>query len=194
MRLSENSDGGPLTIAIGGGKGGVGKTVVAANVAAAIARLGMRVVAIDTDLGSANLHTLFGIERPGKTLHALLNGEISSLEEAIVPTSEPRLFLIPGSDGIPGAANLVHARKLKLVRHIQRLDAEAIVIDCGAGINYNVLDFFIRADRHLFVVVPQLVSMQNCYGFLKASLYRAIRNAAMNNNEMELLNVMHTAS
>ena len=178
---------GPLVIASGGGKGGVGRTVVAANLAVALARLGARVVAVDADLGSANLHTLFGVHRPGLTLHALFDGRVDSLEEAVVATNVQRVFLVPGTDAVPGAANLVHARKLKLLRHIHRLDTDVVVLDCGAGINFNVLDFFNTADIRLLVATPQLVSLQNCYGFLKAALYRGLRQAASNNNQTQVI-------
>jgi flagellar biosynthesis protein FlhG len=177
---------GPLTVSVGGGKGGVGKTLIAANLAAAVARLGFRVIAVDADLGSANLHTLLGVERTQVTLHALLEGSIQSLEEAVIATPLQRVFLVAGSDAIPGAANLPHAQKLKLMRHIRKLDTDVVIIDCGAGVSFNVIDFFNLADRRVLVAAPQLVSLQNCYGFLKASLYRAIRDRAVDEREFDL--------
>jgi flagellar biosynthesis protein FlhG len=177
---------GPLVVAIGGGKGGVGKTLIATNLSTAIARLGFRVIAVDADLGSANLHTMLGVERSSITLHALLEGTINSLEEAVVPTSIPRLFIVPGSDAIPGAANIPHAQKQKLIRHIRKLDADAVVIDCGAGVSFNVIDLFNIADRRILVASPQLISLQNCYGFLKASLFRAIRDRAADLDKVDL--------
>lgn len=177
----------PLLIAVGGGKGGVGKSVVSANLALALARLGMRVTAVDADLGSANLHTLFGLDRPGPTMHAWFSGEIEQLVEAVIPSGYPRLDLIPGSVAVPGAANLHHARKQKLIRHLVRLDADVVVIDCGAGIHYNVLDFFNLAHQRLLVVTPQLISLQNAYGFLKASVHRVLKAEASAQGKSELL-------
>ena len=133
---------GPLRVAVGGGKGGVGKSVVAANLACAMAELGFRTILVDADLGSANQHTLFGIDRPGVTLQALIDRKIETLEEAVTPTPYGRLFLVPGSGAVVGAANVAHGQKLKLIRHIARLDADAIIIDCGAGTSYNVVDLF----------------------------------------------------
>jgi flagellar biosynthesis protein FlhG len=177
---------GPLTVAVGGGKGGVGKTLIAANLAAAMAHLGFRVIAVDADLGSANLHTLLGVQRTRITLHALFEGRIESLEEAVIATPLQRLFLVAGTDAIPGDANLPHAQKLKLMRHIRKLDTDVVVIDCGAGVSFNVIDFFNLADCRLLVAAPQLISLQNCYGFLKASLYRAIRDRAIDPYEYEV--------
>jgi flagellar biosynthesis protein FlhG len=184
----------PLSIAIGGGKGGVGKSVVAANLAVAMARLGFRVVLVDADLGAANLHTLFGIDRPGLTIQALIDRRIQSLEEAMVPTSVQRLFLVPGSGAIVGAANVAHAQKLKLIRHIQALDADVIVIDCGAGVSYNVIDFFGAADVRLLVATPQLTSLQNAYAFMKSSLYRSMSGIAEQHREREILRAATDAS
>jgi flagellar biosynthesis protein FlhG len=182
---SPTSKQGPLIVAVGGGKGGVGKTMIAANIGVAFARIGARVVAVDADLGSANLHALLGVGRSTLTLHSLLEGRVESLEEIVTATAVPRLFLVPGSDAIPGAANIPHAQKLKLIRHIRKLDTDVVVLDCGAGVGYNVIDFFNVADRRILVATAQLISLQNCYGFLKASLYRAMRDRAINQNETE---------
>ncbi|MDH5490385.1 MAG: P-loop NTPase [Myxococcales bacterium] len=174
-----------LTIAVGGGKGGVGKSVVASNLAIAMAQLGFRVVLVDADLGAANQHTLFGIERVRNTIQALFDGAIQSLEEAVIPTSIPRLSLVAGTGAVLGAANIPHARKLKLIRQVHSLDADAIVIDCGAGSSFNVVDFFDMADQRLLVVTPQLVSMQNAYAFLKSAVYRSLGRVAIHARERE---------
>lgn len=170
-------------MSVGGGKGGVGKSVVASNLGIAMARLGFRTVLVDADLGAANQHTLFGMERPGRTLQAFIDRKLGSLEEAVVSTEVPRLCLLPGTSGVAGAANLGHARKLKLLRHLQALDADAIIIDCGAGASLNVLDFYDLADLRVVVTTPQLTALQNAYGFLKSAVYRSLRQCAMTAHE-----------
>ena len=172
-----------MTVSIGGGKGGVGKSVIASNLGIAMARLGFRVVLVDADLGSANLHTLFGVERPGHTLQAFVDRRIGSLEEAVVPTGEPRLFLLPGTSGVANAANVAHGTKLKLIRHLQSLDADVVLVDCGAGASFNVLDLFDLADLRLVVTTPQLTALQNAYGFLKSAVYRSLRQCARSAGE-----------
>jgi flagellar biosynthesis protein FlhG len=139
----------PLSVAIGGGKGGVGKSVVALNLALSIAKLGARVIVVDADLGSANLHTMLGIDRPGLTLQALLDGRVKDLSEVVLPTGYANLQLVPGSVAVPGAANLHHGRKQKLLRQLEQLDCEIVVIDCGAGIHFNTVDLFTAADMQL---------------------------------------------
>ncbi|HEX4353365.1 MAG TPA: AAA family ATPase [Polyangiales bacterium] len=176
----------PLVVAVGGGKGGVGKTVVSLNLALAMTKLGARVIALDADLGSANLHTMLGIDHPKQTLQSLFDGRASTLSDVCIATDYENLSLVAGSVAVPGAANLHHARKLKLMRQIAKLDADVIVVDCGAGVNFNVIDFFAAADVRLLVATPQLVSLQNAYGFLKATLYRMLRQCALDAGKVEL--------
>ena len=116
-------------LSVGGGKGGVGKSVIAANLAVDMARAGAKTILVDADLGAANLHTLFDLRRAGRTLNELFTHEIESLEEAMVDVGVPNLRLIPGSSATAGAANLKHAQKLKLVRQLQGLEADVVIID-----------------------------------------------------------------
>src|SRR4051794_27501646 len=74
-------------IAVGGGKGGVGKSLLAANIAIYLAQLGKRVVLFDADLGGANLHTFVGIERPATTLGDFFDKRVSRLEDCVLQTS-----------------------------------------------------------------------------------------------------------
>lgn len=161
-------------IAVGGGKGGVGKSVVAANLAVAMAQMGKRTLVFDADLGAANLHTMFGIDRPGPGLQGFIARVVDSLDEAVVATNVPDLYLVPGSAGIPGCANIMHSQKQRVLRALYRLDYDVVVIDVGAGVAYNALDFFDAADLRLVVMAPQLTSIQNAYAFLKSAVFRVI--------------------
>jgi flagellar biosynthesis protein FlhG len=165
-------------VSVGGGKGGVGKSVLAANLAVAMAQAGARVVVVDADLGAANQHTLFGISRPGPGVEAFLQGELGDLAAAAVETGVPRLKLIPGNGGVVGAANPQVARKLKLLRHVRALDADVVVVDVGAGVAFNTLDLFDVADVRLVVMSPQLTSAQNAYAFMKGAVFRELRRIA----------------
>jgi Mrp family chromosome partitioning ATPase len=79
--------GGPKIWAIGGGKGGVGKSLVTANLAICLALMGHKVAAIDLDLGGANLHTCLGVPIPDKTLSDYLSKKVRSLTELLTPTA-----------------------------------------------------------------------------------------------------------
>jgi flagellar biosynthesis protein FlhG len=163
----------PRIIVIAGGKGGVGKSTIAANLALAIGRLGQRVTLVDADLGAANLHTMLGVVRPAVGLADFFDQKIS-LEEACVGVSVPTVTLIPGTSR-PGAANLSAVDKARLLRGLARLDTDCIVIDVGAGTSFNVVDLVAVADIKLFVVTPQLPSIHNAYALLKACVHRVIR-------------------
>lgn len=165
-------------IAVGGGKGGVGKSVLSANIAVAFAERGQQVILIDADLGMANAHTLFDIKRPGKGIGAVLDKEVAQLADTAVATGVPNLHLIPGTSASPGTANINHGQKQKLLRQIRSLEADVVILDCGAGAAFNTLDFFIVADTRLIVVTPQLTSIQNAYGFLKGAVHRLLIQTA----------------
>jgi flagellar biosynthesis protein FlhG len=163
---------------VGGGKGGVGKSVVAASLAAAIAGTGRRCAVIDADLGGANLHTLLGASRPRRTLSHLLTGEVGSLAELMVQTAVPNLWLVSGNEALLEMANLKHAQKEKLFRHVRGVDVDEVVLDLGAGSAYNVLDFFLLARRGLVVTTPEPTAIENAEHFLKAALHRSLQLVA----------------
>lgn len=168
----------PRVWAVGGGKGGVGKSVLASNLAIALAATGPRCAVVDADLGGANLHTLFGVERPPRTLAHFLKGEVASLEDVLCPTSVPDVLLVSGARALLEGANPRHAQKLKLLRHLRHLDVGHVVLDLGAGSTFNVLDFFLAADRGIVVVAPEPTSIDNAYHFLKAAFFRSLRDVA----------------
>ncbi len=161
-------------IAIGGGKGGVGKSVVATNLALTLGRMGHAVTLVDADLGAANLHTLLGVTRIGPGLAGFLDHELESLEAAAIETVVPTVRLVPGSSR-PGIANINHGQKLRLLRGIAQLGGDIVIVDVGAGTSFNTLDFVAIADLKLLVVTPQLTSLQNAYAFLKGCVQRVLR-------------------
>ncbi len=167
----------PRVVAVAGGKGGVGKSTIAANLALAMGRSGHRVVLVDADLGAANLHTMLGVIRPACSLADFFDNRISSLEEARVGVALPTVSLIPGTSR-PGAANLSAADKARLIKGIAKLDADVVILDVGAGTSFNVVDLVAVADIKLFVVTPQLPSLHNAYALMKACVHRVVRKLA----------------
>jgi flagellar biosynthesis protein FlhG len=161
-------------VAVGGGKGGVGKSIIAANLAIAMAQKQRTVALIDTDLGGANLHTLFGIDRPDRLLEEFISGAVAHLDETLIPTRQKGLWLICGGMPVLGTANPKFSTKAKLIRHIRRLEFDVIVLDIGAGIGFNVLDLFNAAEYKIVAFTPQLTSLHNGYGFLKAAIHRRL--------------------
>ena len=168
---------GARILAVGGGKGGVGKSFIASNLAAVMAKLGQRVVLVDADLGGANVHTYLGMEFPGRTLNDLLTRRVDGIEDVIVPTPLANLRLISGAQSVLGAANPKHEHKARLARALREIDADVVVLDLGSGTSFNTLDFFLTSDEGIFVVVPEPTSLENAYAFIKASFFRRLRRA-----------------
>jgi len=171
-------EGSPVIWGVGGGKGGVGKSVITSNLGVALARRGRRTVVMDADLGAANVHTLLGVDRPRRTLSDFLNREVSHLEDVLSETPEPNLRLISGSRALIGMANPRHAQKQKLLRQLRTLDVDHVVLDLSAGSAFNVLDFFLEARHPILVVVPEPTSIENAYHFLKSAFFRSMSVAA----------------
>ena len=172
---ARDTDGTPRILALGGGKGGVGKTVIAASLGVGLATLGKRVVLIDADLGSADLHTVMGIEKPARTIVDFLNRECERLSDVLIThPSYPNLKIICSINGPLGMANLPVSQKWKLIRHIKRLDADFVILDLGAGSSYDVLDFFLIATEGIVVVNPDPLSILESYHFVKMVLFRYI--------------------
>jgi len=176
----------PMIWAVGGGKGGVGKSVIATNLGVAVARQGQHCVLVDADLGGANLHTMLGLPLPKAGLSALFNKESASVSDLITPTGIPNLDLISGAHALLDMANPKHAQKLKLIRQLMTIDADVILLDLGAGSSFNVIDFFNTAHNPIMVVVPTPTSIENAYHFLKAALYRRFKEAVAKAEVTEL--------
>ena len=138
---------GPKVWAIGGGKGGVGKSLVTANLAICLALMGHKVAAIDLDLGGANLHTCLGVPIPDKTLSDYLSKKVRSLTELLTPTAINNLFIISGAQDELGIANLKQMHKAKLLTQFSELPVDYVLLDLGAGTTFNTIDFFIAADQ-----------------------------------------------
>lgn len=176
----------PRIIAVAGGKGGVGKSTIAANLALALGRLGHRVTLVDADLGGANLHTMLGVISPATGLGDFLDQRVDTLDALKLPVSVPTLTLVSGTSR-PGAANLSKSAKLRLLRAIARLDADCVVVDVGAGSSFNVVDVVAAADHKLLVLTPQLPSLHNAYALLKACVHRVVRRLAIDDIQQSLI-------
>jgi flagellar biosynthesis protein FlhG len=176
-------------IAVGGGKGGIGKSLVSANLGIALASRGAHVVLVDVDLGGANLHTCLGIPQPQVTLSDFIERRVDKLERVLVPTGTERLQLISGAMDTLDAANPKHAQKVKLIRHLKTLDVDYVILDLGAGTSFNVIDFFLAADTGLVVMLPEPTSIENAYRFIKAAFFRRLQVLAPEDDFAERVGV-----
>ncbi len=174
--------------AIGGGKGGVGKSLVSVMLGSALTRWGKKVVLVDADLGGSNLHTLTGIHNPQYTLADFMNGKIKDIEKIALETPVRNLKVICGADDILGIANPKSSQKARLFNQLKKLNADIILLDLGAGTSYTTLDFFLFAPNKIVLLTPQSTSIQNAYGFVKTCLFRKLTREFRRDPEcMELL-------
>ncbi len=159
---------------IASGKGGVGKSLVAANLSIALAQAGNDVILADLDLGGSNLHTILGMRAPARGIGTYLSRKGPGFDDIVLPTDYANLRFIPGDAEIPGIANLKSYQKRTLVKNLLALEADFLVLDLGSGTSYNTLDFFLLSSRGIIVSVPSMTAILNAYLFLKNSVFRLI--------------------
>ena len=174
--FSEEAEPGRKVIAVGGGKGGIGKSLISANLGVELAQAGAKVILVDADLGGANLHTCLGMATPDRTLSDFVSRRVANLNEVVTDTSIPRLGLISGALDVLAAANPKYTQKLRLLREVARLDVDYVIVDLGGGTGFNILDFFLIADHGILTVIPEPTSIENAYRFIKAAYYRRLKH------------------
>lgn len=181
--MTETANGKKLW-AIGGGKGGIGKSIFTLGLGISLARLGKKVILMDADLGGANLHTLMGVRYPAHTLEDFLLKRVENLEDIVLDTQIGGIGLICGADDILGAANPTYSQKIRVLNQIESLPADFVLLDLGAGTSYNTLDFFNYSSGKIALFTSQATSLQNVYGFLKNSLFRRISREFAKDDEV----------
>ena len=157
---------------IASGKGGVGKSVAAVNLAGELVRLGKQVVLFDFDLGGANLHTLLGVRNDAAGLGNFIYKQVGSIEPLVQETGTPGLKFVAGDCLYPGTANLDFFTKRKLMKELAALPGDYVLLVLGAGSTYNILDFYLMTRSSILVTTAEITSILNAYSFLKAAVFR----------------------
>jgi flagellar biosynthesis protein FlhG len=164
-------------IPIASGKGGVGKSLIAANLAIALGQAGKKVYLADLDLGGSNLHMILGVRPRNGGLGTFLNRPDMAFTDILTPTDYPNLTFIPGDAEIPGAANLSAGQKHRIIRSLLNLQADYLILDLGAGTHFNILDFFLISRRGIIVTTPTPTAAVNAYLFMKNAVFRVLTSS-----------------
>ena len=164
-------------IPVAGGKGGVGKTEVTAGLGVRLGQLGHRVVLIDLDLGGSNLHSTLAIKNKNPGLGNFFSDRSLSFDSLVSPTPYENVSFVPGDVLVAGMPNLTFAQKKSLLKHVEELDADYVLLDLGSGASNNVVDFFLVSNSGLVVTSPHVGAILNAYSFLKNSAYRFLQRA-----------------
>jgi flagellar biosynthesis protein FlhG len=161
-------------IPVASGKGGVGKSLVSANLGVALAQAGQKVVLVDLDLGASNLHLVLGHQSPKAGLGTFLNDTKIDFSQALIETDLPNLRFIPGDTEIPGMANIKVTQRRSLVKQLLSLkdSTDILILDLGAGTHQFILDFFLLSGQGIIVTSPAVTAVLNAYVFLKNVVFR----------------------
>lgn len=164
----------PRVVAIGGGKGGVGKSLVAANVGIFLATLGKKVILVDAAFGAPNLHLFAGVPRPSRSLSEALAAGGPPLAELAVATHVPGVKLIGGVYDPAWIANPGPAQVRVIAEQLHQLPADWVVVDLGPGLGSPTLELFLEADFGLLVAVPDPTSIELMHRFLRAAFLKRL--------------------
>lgn len=169
-------------IPVASGKGGVGKSLLSANLAITLGQAGKKVILADLDLGASNLHLVIGQSSPKAGIGTYLTGE-NSFEQIIQPTEYENVFFIAGDSEIPGLSSIKTSQKKALIKKFQSLDCDYLIIDLGAGTHLTILDLFLLSPQGIIVTAPTVTATLNGYLFLKNAVFRLMANSFKKNSK-----------
>ncbi|MFQ5488105.1 MAG: P-loop NTPase [Gammaproteobacteria bacterium] len=164
-------------IPIASGKGGVGKSLLSANLAIALAKMGHATIVADLDLGSPDLHSFLGSAEACGGIAEFIHTRGAKLSDYLQTTPWKNLKLLSGDSQRPFAANLAYQQKLKLIRQLSQLPARYLILDLGAGNSYNIVDFFRTTTHGLLVTTPEPTATRNISAFLNQLAHRSLDHA-----------------
>ena len=174
-----------VTVSIGSGKGGTGKTMILANLALLLAQKGKKVCLVDLDIGGADAHLLFGLFQPKYSLTDFLTRKVDSISDALHTFySYNGLQLLPGTGATLQTANMTYQEKRRLLQAIATLDADVVLIDVGAGTSFNSLDFFMFSDVQICVTMPDPTSIMDFYTFLQMATIRKVLSSFLSRSQV----------
>ncbi len=154
-------------ITVTSGKGGVGKSNTAINLAIQFRKMGQRVIILDADFGLANIEIMFGAVPKHNLSDLIYQGK--NIKD-IITWGPMEVGFISGGSGIAGLSNLSREYLIYIIKNLAELDAiaDVVIVDTGAGISEAVLEFLVASGEILLVTTPEPTSITDSYSLLKA--------------------------
>ncbi len=160
---------------VASGKGGSGKSMLAASMAVHLAELGFKVMLVDADLGCANLHTFFGVNRPRVTLSDFIDRKVEHVEEAALDTEIPKLRLICGARDPMKASHIRYQQKRRIIRQLNTLVEDIVIIDLATGGGLTQVELFLASDLGAMIVLPEPTAIENFYSLYRMIFFHRVR-------------------
>jgi len=160
-----------------------------ANLATALARSGYRVVAVDSDLEGANLHTCLGVPRPRCSLADFVAQREEDLAKLLIDTPVRNLQLIAATAGNLATPQPNHARRVRLLRALRGIPTDFVLLDLGAGTHPAVMDYFMIGEDGVVVITAEPTSVENAYAFVRAAFYRRLHLAMVSHDVRKVVNL-----
>lgn len=174
-----------VTISVGSGKGGTGKSTIITNLALLLLKAGKRVCIADLDIGGADIHILFGIFKPKYTLTDYLAKNVNDINQVVHTfDSFPGLQLLPGTGNTLQTANMTYQEKQRLLRGLSQIDTDILLLDVGAGTSYHVLDFFMQSDIQICATLPEPTAIMDFYNFLQLATIRKALSSFLSSSQV----------
>lgn len=173
--ILDDLDTGKSVWTFGGGKGGIGRTLMTVNFGLLLAKEGRDVVIFDGAFGSANAHTALGVKRPEKTLYDIIHNRPETIDDIIIRAPMKNLRLISGGMDVHNSAYFSPGLKKDVVKRLQSVDCEFLLIDLGGGTCCSSIEFFVEGNTGVLVTTPDPAAIELLYGYMRAVFYRRLR-------------------
>jgi len=162
-------------IAIGGAKGGVGKSLFSAALGIWLANLDKKVVVVDANFGNSYLNILFNMDFPRQSLKDIIaNG--SNLNSVLVDTNHPNLKFISGAVGVLGMSEYWNQKSQIFINNLRQLDADYLLLDLDSGNSIGTITLFSLADLNILISNSDPLSIQESFLFIKLCQYEKLKH------------------
>ncbi len=162
-------------IAVGGSKGGVGKTSLVAAMALELSKKGKSVIAVDADFQDPDLHKWLGVANPRTNLRHFFNRQGNELRDVVTHTPFKNLQLICGPEGNIEACNPLAFQRAMFAQQLFELRADFVILDLGPGASFANVDLFLACDRGIVVIEPEPSAILSAFRFIRIAFLQLLK-------------------